>query len=123
MNGEELLRRHCKNVGLDFDSTFYVKSSQVALHPGKRIQQKCEINELDEVAYVVRYFPDDDIFFAWRYLRGRNSCSFKVPEDYSIQPGTVRKDTKTIGDGSGRKETVYSFFSKDINKFLEEVIL
>lgn len=122
MDGEALLRRCCENIGLDFDSIFYFQSSQVALHPGKRIAQQYISSTIDDKDYIVRYYPDNDIFFVWLHVRGRNSCSFNVPKDYSLERGTIRKDTKKLGDKSHRKEPVYSFYSSEVSKFLEEVV-
>lgn len=122
MDGEALLRRCCEKVGLDFDSIFYFKKSQVSLHPGRRITQSYISSAIKDIDYIVRYYPDNDIFFVWHHIRGRNSCSFAVPKDYKIQSGTIRKDTKIIGDGSKRRELVFSFSSTDTMKFLEEII-
>ena len=121
MDGEALMRRCCMDVGIDFDSLFYYKASQVSLHPGTRITQPYNSKSIDNIDYIIRYFPDNDIFFVWHHIRGRNSCGFKVPEDYSLQHGKIRKDEKRIGD-SKEREIVFSFDSSGVEMFLEEVL-
>lgn len=118
MDGEALVRRCCKEKGLDFDQLFYFSVSRVSLHPGKRIVQSCESHKIGNKEFIMRYYPDNDIFFVWNHIYGRSSCSFGVPQDYSISPGTIRVDEKRIGD-SKDTEPVYSFVSNDIGKFLD----
>ena len=123
MNGKSLFQRCCVDAGIDFEQTFFFQTSQVALHLGKRISQayiSCQINNID---YIVRYYPDNDIYFVWNHIRGRNSCSFSVPPDYSVISGNIRKDYKRIGDGRKNTEPVYSFSSIDVKRFLEENVL
>ena len=119
MKGETLMHQCCEKADLDFDTTFFFKASQVALHPGSRITQQYNSSEIDDKDYIVRYFPDNDIFFVWYHIRGRNSCSLQVPMDYSISKGKVRKDMKRIGD-SKDLEPVFSFRSSGVEKFIKE---
>ena len=123
MDGEALLRRCCEDADLDFDSIFYFQSSQVSLHPGRRIIQQYTSSVINNRDYIVRYYPDNDIFFVWWHIRGRNSCSFNVPKDYSLERGTIRKDMKRIGNKGHDEEPVFSFYSSDVSKFLEEVVV
>lgn len=122
MDGKMLFQKCCKEVGIDFDSTFFFAESQVALHKGKRITQNYNPKSIGEKDYIVRYYPDNDIYFVWLHIRGRNSCSFNVPNDYAVTSGIIRVDEKRIGKGKNT-EPVFSFRSRDIAKFLKEQVI
>lgn len=122
MNGLRLFCKYCEDLGIDFDSTFFFAESRVALHKGKRITQSYNSKSIGEKDYIVRYYPDNDIYFVWLHIRGRNSCSLNVPSDYAIISGTIRVDEKRIGKGKDT-EPVFSFYSRDITKFLKEQVI
>lgn len=121
MNGEELFRRCCEDLDLDFEEMFFFQVSQSYLRRGSRIQQNYISKNIPEKQYIVRYYPTEDIFFVWYHILGRNSGSLKIPNDFAVEPNELLRIAKRRGDNL--PETVFAFTSNGIHTFFEEVVL